>query len=118
MTAPVSTTPTMEHRLGTRVPLYLPVRLAQRGRALAFGHMLDVSLSGARIATVQSFAPLSRITVVYGNSRPDRADGSQINAGIARVTVNGVGVEWCEFAPAAICRLAALAPAWFSHPAT
>lgn len=98
----------MEHRFGTRRPLSLPVRLDKRGETLAFGRMLNVSLSGAYIETTRIFQPLMQIEIYCGRFSGDPARASGIAAYMARKTITGVGVEWCEFAPAAIRRLMAL----------
>ena len=96
---------TMEHRLGTRVTTFLAVRIVQARAVLAFGRMLNASLSGAYIETSAPLPLLSRIDVVCGQSCSDRAECSGVAAYVTRVGSNGVGVEWLEFAPAAIRQL-------------
>lgn len=92
----------MEHRLGTRVPTSLPVRLVRARAALAHGRMLNASSSGAYIETSASLRLLARIDVVWGPECPDRAQCPGVPAYVARVGPSGVGVEWLEFAPAMI----------------
>ena len=94
----------MEHRLGTRVPTSLPVRIVRARAALAFGSMSNASLSGAYIETSTPLPPLARIAVVCGPSS-GRAHCSGVPAYVTRVGRNGVGIEWLEFAPAMIRQL-------------
>lgn len=96
---------TMEHRLGTRVTTFLPVRVIYAQVALAFGRMLNASLSGAYIEISVPLPLLTRIDVVCGQVCSDRAECSRVAAYVTRVGSNGVGVEWLEFAPAAIRQL-------------
>lgn len=96
---------TMEHRLGTRVPTSLPVRIVRVRAALAFGSMLNASLSGAYIETSAMLPLLARIDVVCGPTCSDRAHCSGVPAYVTRVGRNGVGIEWLEFAPAMIRQL-------------
>lgn len=103
---------TMEHRLGIRIPLSLLVRLDQQSETAALGRMLNVSLSGAYLATSRTYELLSRIDIVCGRFSDARADVSGIAAYVVRKAGGGVGVEWCEFAPPAIRRLVLSARAW------
>lgn len=96
---------TMEHRLGTRVPTFLPVRIVRARAVLAFGRMLDASLSGAYIETSVPLPLLARVDVVCGPACSHRADCPGVPAYVTRVNPKGVGVEWLEFAPAEIRQL-------------
>ena len=96
---------TMEHRLGTRVPTFLPVRVVPARAALVFGRMLNASLSGAYIETAATLPLLARIDVVCGPACPDRAHCPGVPACVTRVGRKGVGVEWLEFAPEMIRQL-------------
>lgn len=96
---------TMEHRLGTRVRTSLPVRVIRARIALAFGSMLNASLSGAYVETSTPLPLLARIDVVCGPVCADRAHCPGVPAYVTRVEPNGVGVEWLEFAPAMIRQL-------------
>ncbi len=102
----------MEHRLGTRIPLSLPVRLHKEGEAAALGRVINVSLSGAYVATSRDYPLLSRVDIVWGGCAEARAGVSAIAAYLIRKEVDGVALEWCEFAPPAIRRLVALARTW------
>lgn len=95
----------MEHRLGTRVPTFLPVRIVRARAAPAFGSIRNASLSGAYIETSATLPLLARIDVVCGPACSDRAHCPGVPAYVTRVGRNGVGIEWLEFAPEAIRQL-------------
>lgn len=92
----------MEHRLGIRVTTSLSVRIVRARAALAFGSMLNASLSGAYIETSATVPLLARIDVVCERVCSDRAHCLGVPAYVTRVGRNGVGVEWLEFAPAMV----------------
>lgn len=96
---------TMEHRLGTRVTTSLSVRVIRARTALAFGSMINASLSGAYIETSAALPLLARIDVVCARVCSDRAHCPGMPAYVTRVERNGVGVEWLEFAPAVVRQL-------------
>ena len=96
---------TMEHRLGTRVPVSLPVSIIRKRAAHAFGSMLNVSLSGAYVETRATLPPFARVDVVCWPTCSDRAHCPGVPAYVSRVGRNGVGIEWLEFAPAMIRQL-------------
>ena len=99
----------MEHRLGTRMPVSIPVRLDERRETLAFGRVVNVSLSGAYVETPTTVHPLLRVDVVCGRMLPDRSGSFRVAAYVTRATTQGLAVEWLEFAPAAIRTLIARA---------
>lgn len=93
----------MEHRLGTRVTISMPVRIIRARATLAFGRLLNASSSGAYIETSSPPPLLARIDVICGCSHGAECAG--VPAYVTRVRPNGVGVEWLEFAPAEIRQL-------------
>ena len=95
----------MEHRLGTRVPTSLPVRIVRARAALAFGRMLNASSSGAYIETSATLPLLARFDIVCGPACSDRAHCPGVPAYVTRVGRGGVGIEWLEFAPEMIRQL-------------
>lgn len=95
----------MEHRLGTRMPTSVPVRLLRARTVLAFGSMLNASLSGAYIETSAPLPPLARVDVACGPVSPDRARCPGVPAYVTRVAASGLAVEWFEFAPSMIRQL-------------
>ena len=99
----------MDHRLGMRRLLILPVRLERQGKIIALGRTLDVSLSGAYVKTSPAFTLLTRVDFVCREHRPAAIDALRIAAFVTRVTAHGLAVEWFEFAPPVIHQLLALA---------
>lgn len=89
----------MEHRWGQRVAVKMPVCFDIRPHAASW--MRDVSASGAFIETVPLFPIFSLLHVKF------IVDGSieSVPAYVARVCGDGMGVEWCTFAPNAICAM-------------
>ena len=87
----------MEHRCGARHTLDFPVSLHAGPHPVAFGSLLDVSASGAYIATSAPLAGMSLITVqlTWGG----RENCFEIAAHVVRTDTHGVGIEWREFAP-------------------
>ena len=108
----------MEHRLGTRVPLCLPARLDMRGETSALGCLLNVSLSGAYVATPRIYQLLSPIDILCARFGDDHAEPSGVSAYVIRKAELGVGVEWREFAPQTIRLLVKLAQStpWNTMP--
>jgi hypothetical protein len=86
----------MEHRWGQRIAVMMPVGLD--GRPHAGSSMRDVSASGAFIETVPLASIYSLLHVTF------MVDGSPYTAPayVVRVCAEGVGVEWCTFAPQGI----------------
>lgn len=95
----------MEHRLGTRMRISLPVKLHQAGKTPAFGQILNVSLSGAFVRTSANLGPLARIGIVCEHVYSEAAGAACVTAFVTRVAADGVALEWLEFAPPVIRHL-------------
>lgn len=95
----------MEHRLGTRMPISLPVKLHHAGGTPAPGRMLNVSLSGAYVRTSAKLEPLACIGIVCERAFSQAVSAPCITAFVTRVVEDGVALEWLEFAPAVIRQL-------------
>ena len=97
----------MEHRWGQRVAVKMPVELNVRPHAVNW--MRDVSASGAFIETLPLFPIFSllHVTFMVGGSM------QSVPGYVVRVGGDGMGVEWCTFAPQAIRAL--LTPAKGVH---
>jgi hypothetical protein len=76
-----------ESRWGDRVKVNIPVHLSADALVGADGCMRNLSLSGAH----------SLIEVSIKMPSPQLAEG--ITAYVSRRLKEGVGIEWCEFAP-------------------
>lgn len=100
----------MEHRLGTRMPISLPVKLHHPGKTPALGRMTNVSLSGAYVQTSVDLEPLACIEIGWKQLVPEPAAVEPaavpcVAAFVTRVAADGVALEWLEFAPAVIRQL-------------
>jgi hypothetical protein len=81
------------------------VRLTAQPFAVRFGRMLNVSVSGALIKADLEVRVLARIEVAIDLPWRSRQEMPIIPAYVARNLREGIGVEWCEFAPPAISQL-------------
>lgn len=83
----------LEHRLGGRFIVSTPTRLLS-GRSELAALIVDASASGAFI--LGNFC-LPRWSVIQV-----QVDSERIAAWVVRVTAEGIGVEWWDFAPPAV----------------
>lgn len=97
----------MDHRWGKRLPVDIEVTLEGPSGARAIGRIRNVSVSGALIATRLTVAPLARIRVTTA-PRLEAETGEAI-AYVVRQTPLGLGIEWCELAPAPVRAMLAVA---------
>lgn len=95
----------MEHRWGVRHSLELPVRLDARPHRLAFGRLLNASSSGAYIETDAAPPLFSRVCVELEWGVFRRSEFRRVAAYVVRHDGCGIGLEWQDFAPAAILEL-------------
>lgn len=95
----------MEHRWGERFAVDIVVRLGSRPYTVRTGRLIDLSMSGGSITIGMDLRVLSRIQVALVlPARLSRAT-PVISAYVARRHRDGVGVEWCDFAPQAVVEL-------------
>jgi hypothetical protein len=92
----------MEHRWGARVGVDIPVRITAQPFAVRFGRLTNVSVSGAYIRAELEVRLLTRIEVSIELPRRSKHAAPAIAAYVARKLRDGIGIEWCEFAPPAI----------------
>lgn len=95
----------MEHRWGERVLLDHPVRLDARPDLIAVARLRNASLSGGYVET-GAIVPLGtrlhlELQWIYWN----RAEDCRVPAYVVRRDENGLGLEWCDFAPRSIAVL-------------
>jgi len=95
----------MEHRWGRRLAVDIPIRLRLPLLTAKRGRLTNVSLSGGFIATLVDVRILTRLMVDFDGPRHSQTDAVTIAAYVARKTDDGLGIEWCEFAPAAVVEL-------------
>jgi hypothetical protein len=95
----------MEHRWGERFSVDIVVRLGSRPYSTRTGRLTDVSMSGGSIKIGMDLRLLSRVQVAL--VLPGRFPHATpiISAYVVRRHREGVGVEWCDFAPQAVVEL-------------
>ena len=69
------------------------------------GRLRNISLSGGFIETGSDARLLSRVHVAIEVPRRPGKDALVVPAYVARRTADGIGVEWCDFAPRAVAEL-------------
>jgi hypothetical protein len=95
----------MEHRWGERVQVDFPVRVSALRFSVRDGRLADLSVSGARVKADVEARVLSRIQVAIILPLWSKHEAPVIEAYVTRKYKDGFGIEWCEFAPAAVSRL-------------
>lgn len=83
----------MEHRWGRRQPTDVKVRVASTDK-IGTGRILNISMTGAFMATKMPLRLLSVVYVASSSSRRVRSTG--MPAFVVRHDAEGVGLEWCE----------------------
>jgi len=89
----------MEHRWGHRVGVNLPVRITGNPFSVRAGRLINLSVSGAFILSGAELRRLSRVLILIANPSTARYEAPTLAAYVARRLRDGVGIEWCEFAP-------------------
>lgn len=87
-----------EGRWGDRVRVNIPVQVSATALAGADGFMKNLSLSGALVKADADLG-LHALIQVSIKMPPPAQRAAAITAYVSRKTKEGVGVEWCEFAP-------------------
>ena len=101
----------MEHRWGQRVAVDIPVRITGHPFSVRTGRLSNLSVSGAFIKAEFQLRLLSRIQVAIEAPQRSRHAAPIIAAYVARKGKDGIGIEWCEFAPNAVKDLLRSTPA-------
>ncbi len=92
----------MERRWGRRVAIGEVVQI-KSGRQTLRGWLRDVSLSGAFLETSERLPYMGRVSLRLRHTKPWIS--ADVEAYATRVSDEGVGLEWCDFAPAPIAAL-------------
>ena len=95
----------MEHRWGERVGVDIPVRVTAHPFVVRAGRLSNLSVSGAFIKADFDLRLLSRIHVAIELPQRSKHEAPTVTAYVARKFKDGIGIEWCEFAPPAINQL-------------
>jgi len=88
----------MEHRWGRRQPTNLMVRFCAMSGITGVGRLLNISSTGAFLATTARLRPLSLVYLEPAASPFWEIQSRRIAASIVRQDEIGVGLEWCEAA--------------------
>jgi PilZ domain len=91
----------MEHRWGQRFMLDTPASVTDGAGWTVFARVRDISASGAFL---QCPAPLPTVTRVLVRFKGPRVN-IVLYGNVIRRTATGIGIEWSEFAPAAVAPL-------------
>jgi hypothetical protein len=91
----------MEHRWGQRKAFHKLVHVRTRAGIAAQGHITNVSISGAFVDTPLPVPLFSVIEVSFIGAPENGRAVTVIEAQVVRKTAEGLGLEWCELAPAA-----------------
>ena len=90
-----------ESRWGDRVKVNIPVKVSANALTGADGCMKNLSLSGALMRANVDLGLHSLIEISIKMPSPwQRAE--PITAYVSRKVKEGVGIEWCEFAPSVV----------------
>jgi hypothetical protein len=95
----------MEHRWGQRFEVDILVRVHSRPYAVRTGRLIDVSMSGGYIVTGMDLRELRRLQIALVLPHRFSHATPMISAYVARRHRDGIGVEWCDFAPQAVVEL-------------
>ena len=92
----------MEHRWGNRHEISRPVRLGTRGGIAARGRICNISLSGAYVVSPLPVSLFSYVRVQFTAMLNGKRTGTAVEGQVVRKDATGIGIEWSEFAPAAV----------------
>jgi hypothetical protein len=95
----------MEHLWGQRIGVDIPVRVTGHPFTVRAGRLSNLSVSGAFVKAECDLRLLSRIHVAIELPQRSRHDAPLIDAFVARKNKDGIGIEWCQFAPPDVSRL-------------
>jgi hypothetical protein len=100
----------MEHRWGNRHEISRPVRLGTRGVIAARGRICNISLSGAFVVSPLPVSLFSYVQVQFTPMLNGKRTATAVEGQVVRKEGMGIGIEWCEFAPAAVRALVMVPP--------
>jgi PilZ domain len=86
----------MEHRWGQRRAAHQRVRLLTAGGIAAYGHIVNVSVSGSFIKTALPARVLSIVHIAFVDEHRRSRVFRTVAAQVVRKTAEGIGLEWCE----------------------
>jgi hypothetical protein len=102
----------MEHRWGRSQPTNLMVRFIVMSGMTGVGRLLNISSTGAFLATTARLRPLSLVYLEPAAAPFWEIQSRRIAASVVRQDAIGVGLEWCDAAAETtnvVSRMASLA---------
>ena len=100
----------MEHRWGNRHEISQPVHIGTRDGSVARGRTRNVSMSGAFVVSPLPVSLFSYVQVQFTATLNGKRTATAIEGQVVRKDVTGFGIEWCEYAPAAVRALVVVPP--------
>jgi hypothetical protein len=91
-------------RWSRRIAVDIPVQVAADGSPRIHGYLKNLSLSGALVTTDHALRLHAYIEITIELPETGHSE-VRVMARVTRNLEDGVGVEWCEFAPSAITDL-------------
>ena len=92
------------YRWGQRIPVDIPVQVAAPASPAIHGHLKNLSLSGALMEADHELRLHAYIEISIKLPETGR-NAMRVMARVTRKLKDGVGVEWCEFAPSTVKNL-------------
>jgi PilZ domain len=90
------------HRWGQRIAVEIPVQVAAHALPAIHGHLKNLSLSGALMRSDHELRLHAYIEISIRLPETGRRSALRVMARVTRNSKDGVGVQWCEFAPSAV----------------
>ena len=89
------------YRWGQRIQVDIPVQVAAHASPAIHGHLKNLSLSGALMEADHELRLHAYIEISIKLPETGR-NAVRVMARVTRKLQDGVGVEWCEFAPSTV----------------
>jgi len=100
----------MEHRWGQRLEVKRLVRLTLRSGLCGWGHIRNISVSGAWITTRMKARLMAYVEVGFTALTGRRRTVAKVEGQIVRISRDGFGIEWCELAHPAVLEMLQVHP--------
>jgi hypothetical protein len=95
----------MEHRWGERLNVSVPVRVSAHAFSGHVGRLTNLSVSGGHLEADMDLRLMSRVEIVVVLPYRSKHEAPAVHGYVTRRYRDGFGIEWCQFAPAAVAEL-------------
>jgi hypothetical protein len=99
----------MEQRWGERLLVNVPVRVSAHPFSGHYGRLTDLSVSGGHLDVDMDLRPGGRVEIAVLLPYRSKHEAPAVYAYVTRRYRDGFGIEWCQFAPAAVAELLRMA---------